>query len=514
MKTFIQKYENKIKSVVNGFDRMLFKGIYRPFSYVAGLGNYFYEQDILCKDYVGFMQEKTQQIKDYCQETIEKANRPDIYLYSSSIRKIDKAKEIAKQDKIEHDLICQFRIVEPCMSYQVVRNSETKKLQLELHERKCLHIYRYWIDPEFGFMGARIQTWFPLTCYIYINGREWLACRLKSEGIKYKKVENCFTEISDWTKAEQFLTEQTQYQWPAYLERIIREMNPFCEEFRGKNNIEYYWTIDQSEWATDILFKNKKELQKIYPHFVVGAITTFGSKDVMRFLGKKLHGNYEDELCSDYKERDEGIRVKHTIGKNSIKMYDKHKQILRVETTMNNPVPFTVYRTKEGDPDGLKSFRPLRKGVADIPRRTEVCQACNNRYVESLAALDTNESINNFLKSVLQTKNKEGRRYRALRPWSNEDETLFEAVVDGKYSLDGFRNKNIRNALYSNCKEEDLKKYASRITRKLSLLRAHGIIKRIPKTHRYLVTGIGKKIISATLKYQRMSLHDLNKLVA
>ena len=84
----------------------------------------------------------------------------------------------------------------------------------------------------------------------------------------------------------------------------------------------------------------------------------------------------------------EGLRVKHAVGSNSVKMYDKQGCVLRVETTINDAWDIKVYRPKEGDSGGGKGWRYLRKGVADLYRRAQFSQSANERY---LAALGTAE---------------------------------------------------------------------------------------------------------------------------
>lgn len=159
--------------------------------------------------------------------------------------------------------------------------------------------------------------------------------------------------------------------------KLLREAS--TEEARRLNRpiypVDYYWSVHQSEWATDILFASPQALSEIYPQLVRAGIATFSSPDVMRFLGKRLHGNYAGELISDYKSRPEGMRVKHRAGANSVKMYDKGGRILRVETTLNDPKPFKVFRPLEGNPRGACAWRPMRKGIGDLPRRARISQA-------------------------------------------------------------------------------------------------------------------------------------------
>jgi len=89
-------------------------------------------------------------------------------------------------------LICVLTCVEPCKTYEIHRNREEKLLQLRLRLRKCKFLYHYWIDPQFGFMSARIQTWFPFSIQVCMNGREWLAHRMDEAGMDYQRYDNSF----------------------------------------------------------------------------------------------------------------------------------------------------------------------------------------------------------------------------------------------------------------------------------------------------------------------------------
>ena len=200
-----------------------------------------------------------------------------------------------------------------------------------------------------------MQTWFPFAIQICLNGREWLARQLDSLGVSYERLDNCFLEVADWQQAQSLLDQQVEFAWPAALQRIAARIYPTFAEVFGDYPVAYYWTVYQSEWATDVMFRSSRALAALYPRLVEAGIGTFASPDVMRFLGKKLHGNFAGEVISDYRRRREGIRLKHWMGANSIKMYDKHGRSLRVETTINDPSPFKIVRAAEGNPDGARS---------------------------------------------------------------------------------------------------------------------------------------------------------------
>ena len=361
-------------------------------------------------------------------------------------------------------------------------------------------------------MGTRIQTWFPYTCYIYLNGREWLEKMMLKNKLSYNKIDNCFIDISDFNKAQQLFEKQLKIDWPKKMERIARRINPLYKEFKRKKGLEYYWTIDQSEWATDIVFKSKEKLKEIYNIVVKDSITLYSAKDIMRFVGKKLHGNFKGEITSHYKDRPEGIRIKYSVKSNSIKMYDKQGIILRVETTINNPYCFKMYREKEGANDNPGIY-PVRKSVADIYRRSNISENCNQRYLDSIASLKTEESFYKLISPVCSATIYNNRRARAIRPWEEYDSKIIQTIGNGNFIINGFRNKQIRENIFPDAADEkELKKASSKITRYLWILRAHGIIKKIPGTYRYQLTDQGRKIIPAVLKTMNLSMEQLSKV--
>jgi hypothetical protein len=209
-------------------------------------------------------------------------------------------------------------------------------------------------------------------------------------------------------------------------------------------------------------------------------------------------GKFLGEVHSSLKRRPEGLRLKHFVNGNSLKLYDKEGSVLRVETTINHPEQFKVWRAKENDPEQKKAWRELRRGVADLPRRAQVSQAANERYLNALAVVDERTPLSQEAQTICQRVRKDGQSYRALNPWSNKDALILEAVNRGEFALNGFRNRDLRTLLFrSHTTEEDQKRRAAVVTRQIRLLRAHSLIRKVSGTHRYVVTQKGRKIITA-----------------
>ena len=218
---------------------------------------------------------------------------------------------------------------------------------------------------------------------------------------------------------------------------------------------------------------------------------------------------------SSLKGRPEGLRLKHQANGNSIKLYDKQGSVLRVETTLNRPHQFRVYRASERDPEGKKGWQVLRKGIGDLHRRAEICEAINERYLEALASAGVRQSAGQLAQAVCRPLRQEGRRYRGLNPWSEPDAALLQLINRGEWTVSGFRNRDLRTALYPHRADlTELCRQSGRISRALALLRAHGIIKRVSGSYRYQLTTQGRRIVTALLAARQANVEKLMALAA
>lgn len=516
MKRFIQRFSDKIIGVLSGFDRLVLRGSLRRISFPEGMMSFLWHKQVLLKEFKSYTQSVTEQLKEASCEVADRQKRPIQYLPSSKTDKEALARKIAEKDHITEGLIAVFSCVELCQSFQIHRNAQTKKLEIECCQRKCLYLYHYFIDPQFGFMNARIQTWFPFNIQICMNGREWLAHQMDRAGLRYHRLDNCFPWIEDFDKAQTLMNHQLQIHWPKALDRIVRMLNPVHGKIFKGFPVQYYWSTYQSEWATDLPFKSAADLASIYPALILHGITTLSSPDVMRFLGRKPHGCFKGDVVSDFKHRAEGVRIKHRVGENAVKMYDKFGTIIRVETTMNDPYDFKAFRPKENDPGGECAWRRLRKGIADLHRRAQICQASNERYLDAQAAADTSTPIGDLVRSICAPTTYNNQRIRALRPWSQEDVELLRAVSRGEFCVNGFRNRDLQTLLFAGPANDpnEKKRRSGRVSRLLRMLRAHHLIRKVPRTYRYVLTSKGRDIIAAVLTTQRVTLEQLNKVAA
>jgi hypothetical protein len=480
---------------------------------------------LLYKDFKAFATNLTQRIKDGALAMAEKAGRPFLYLSSCNTRKESLAKALIERDGLQEGLVGIFGCVEPCQTFFLRGNHQTKKLEFKLQNGKCQHFYFYHLHRDFGLMHLRLQSWFPFQVHVCLNGRHWLARQMDRYQMDYTKKENCFTRIPHVAGAQRLLNKQLDQDWPQILERILRQNHPLASEICRPLGLDYNWSTQESEYATDIMFASAQRLTCIYPALTRHAITSFSSADVMRFLGHRVKAQVDPrfggQVLSELKHRPEGLRVKHSVQTNSIKMYDKQGSVLRIETTINQPRDFRVFRAAQAGPHGRaveqdkKSWRYMRRGVVDLKRRAEVSRAANERYLSALAATHGKQPIGPYTDSLCKPICRDGRRVRALNPWSPHDAALLQAVNRGEFKINGFRNRDLRALLFSGSPtSQEQKRRASVVTRKLALLRAHGLIKKVSGTHRYVLTSKGDTLITALLAARQANINQLTQIAA
>lgn len=523
MQKFIAKFNEVMQGVISGADRLVLRGSLRAIQYGFGMMGYLWHRQVPLTAFGKHALKVTHQIKEASLAEAKRLGRTIRYLPSSKTDKKALAEKIAAQDGIEEGLVCVLSCVEPCLSFDVGPNPEKKQLEVKHRLRKRLFLYHYWIHPAFGFMSARIQTWFPFQVQIYLNGREWLAQQMKREGLKYVRHENCFPWIEDYARAQALMDDQLKTDRSKELGTIAQQLNPLHAEIFGEFPADYYWSAIESEWATDVGFRGGVELQRLFPLLVEHGMTSFSSPDVMKFLGHKvtrqgeIHGNFQGEVCTDLKRRPEGVRVKHRVDQNSVKMYDKAHSapgsVLRVEMTMNNEKAYRVYRSTEGDPEGEKKWRPLRRGLADLHRRGEVSQQVNERYPDALASVDDSARLQEIPEPIEKRKQWKGRPARALHPFSQEDGALLEIVSRGEFMIGGLCNKDLQQVLFPQPAPTvvEARRRSALISRKLRLLRAHGIVHKIPGRNLYQVSPAGRTLLTAFPIARQASTNRLMK---
>lgn len=514
---FTAMFNKSIHGVLHGFDRIIIKG-HIPHFYFRNNFYYFLDQEnVKLKDFKDYVVKVTDSVKDNLESIIAKKGCYKEYIRKSGISKENIAKRVMKEKGIEEGLICALSVVEPCYALGINYNRDTKKLEKSSQYRKCLHYYFYYMDREFGFMHVKLQTWFPFNIQIYINGKSYLMQQLQKSNIKYKSYDNSITWVEDLDKAQKLSDKFHEKKWDPVFDVFAKRLNSYTsriEEIFGNNG--YKWTIQESEYASDVLYKSTEELQKHFLYFIEYASLCQMGSNIYTFFGRKLHGHCKGETVSDRKYFwNQGFRVKFSLDKNFIKMYDK-TSVLRVETTINNANAFKI---RNPNKEGTKKWVPMRKAMSNLYRYAEVAKACNLRYLNSLTSVTRNNKLDKKIEKLcnrtvvkLSVKKKsEPRKYAGFNLLSDFTCNVFNAILHGSFKIRGFKNKELRFLLielgvYSRNELNNIRKLSGKISRLIAKLRAHKIVTKLPNTFRYRVTKNGEEVIARILMFKKIDL--------
>lgn len=260
-KDFIRQNQKKIKGTLSCFDRMIFRG-YLPVQNGWQMAGFLNAHDA-GSNLKTFLTENGCALKAHAQQMAQETGRPYRYL-ARKMPMEQEAREMASKDGIEEGLVCIFSILQPCRSFSF--RYEKGQPFCRPARRKCLYLYYYFMDREFGLIHLKLQTWFPMTMQVYVNGQEWLARKLEEGGIGFTKLDNVFLDVEDLDRAQALADRFPSLRWPRILDCWTRRINPLMNGVL--KGMGYYWVTAQSEYATDVIFKSRRALEELYPRFV------------------------------------------------------------------------------------------------------------------------------------------------------------------------------------------------------------------------------------------------------
>jgi hypothetical protein len=504
MNLFVAKFTNVVKGILSGFDRIVFKGTILPLMRSKGAMDFCRSHGILNKDFKTWVTGQTGQIVGDAQRYAQMhCDQEKIPMFSSKVRKEDVAHGRQQELQVVSGLIGVWSAMESCTSYRAKFSENKNYPRLEREWMKCKHLYFYFDHAHYGFMSVRLQTWFPYSVQIALNGREWLRRSLEAADIDFVVHGNKFVHVADFERAQTLLHAQLDTQWRAVLNGFVSEVFPAREAILGAR-LPYYWTLWQSEWATDFIFPSPREIAPLADSLLRHALLTGTGPRILRYLDRPLKKDGSPrpdlpyEVLSRMQEFHEGLCVRHWVGANSVKCYNE-LNTFRVETTANDPSMFRVHRHAQGQASSEpKRLLPLRQGVADIVLRAEVSQEVNNRFMENLAATQCETPVRDLIQSVVHPFTKDGRRVRAL-DLTGKDRALLQAIAAPQFCVAGLSNKDLRQKLadksgYDKRTQEQL---AAKLTRQIRLLRDHGLLRKLPRQNRYVVTKKARELTAA-----------------
>jgi hypothetical protein len=492
---FFVKFASMISWVLSSFDRVIFKGHLRISQ------THEFEQFVdfrlkICRK--AFLSEVaprwSERLVNHAKQFAQKCSKPYEY-HSGHVDKDEWAKEKLMCSPIQEGLVGVLCVMESCPTYKLAPGPDRPRFIRRSIPQRVL--YFYFVDRQFGLMHFRMQTCAPFTCQVYVNGHDYIARQLRERGISFEQVDNAFVALGDPAAAQRAANRFAKLSWPVILERYAQRLNPLLhDELRGQT---HYWVVDQAEYATDVCFASKHALAGLFKRLLEFALLTFDPKKIFCYLGRKWHENFNGEVQTHYKSvRDPGACIKHLMKRNWLKMYDKLGLLVRVETVINQPGEFKIYRECfHRDGSKSKGWFPMCKGVGNLHHYQSHALGCNHRYLDALAAVDDPTPSYDDLKKLTEPVCRNDRSYAGFNPARTQDLQLFTAVLAGDYIAQGFYNKDIRAILSTHyATVVQRRRQSAGVGRILKRLHVRGLIAKVPNTRRWRVTTNGRRVMS------------------
>jgi len=494
MVLFTERHAASICGELSCLDRVVVSGTIPGICYADGMSSYLRIKGIRIFDYARWAEPLRDQIRQNAQAVAEQAGLSIEHLRNSKLRKESLVREILKKRGEHEGLVCIFSAMEACPSYKPWHDKPSGRTFLRGDTGKCLHYYFYFIDRDLGLCYVRVPTWAPFRLQVYFNGHGMLAAALRKRQIDARMLDNGFVQVADWPTAQR-MADHLKPQWlHRKLDRYARQFCPPVALFESG----YHWSLMQVEYATDIVFCRQQELAPIYESLVRTAVHAVKAENVAMFLGRKLHGQYRDELGNDFQTRIQGTRIKHHMGEAAIKMYDKHGLILRIETTVND-VNFFKHHRRVEHRDGSSEMKTaaLKKSIYSLPVLVELMCAANRRYLEFISTLDDPSCALKDLEKIALPVREGDRSLRGFNLFAGADLEVFQTLVRGEFNISGFKNKHLA---------QRLQQAGRQVSPLLKRLRAHGLIKKIGHCYKYYLTALGRRVAATALRLRELSI--------
>ena len=503
---FLAKFSSLIVCTLHCFDRVIFKG-HLPIAAPSELERFvdWVLKVRRCHFMNAVAPEWSERLVEHAKQFAQQAGRPYVYR-TGSFKKEQWAEGLLREQPIEQGLIGVLCTQETCNSFALIPGDKRPRFVSRPRQQRVL--YYYFLDPQLGLIHVRLQTWAPFTLQVYVNGHSWLTQQLLRLRLGFVIKDNAFVQLDDPEAAQRQADRFAKLDWPKLLNRYARQVNPLLHDELARYRVR--WFTDQAEFATDLLFKSPAALAGLYQKLVQFATVTFTPKDILSFLGRKWDRRFDGDVQTNVKtDRLLGTRIKHRMSRNWLKMYDKFGVILRVETVINRPQEFSVFRTRfHRDGKTSQGHFPMNKDTGSLVHYQEQAMACNRRYLDALAVVDDPAPAYEQLRRLTEPKVVAGRSSAGFNPARREDIRLFAAVLEGDLIARGFRNRDIRSSLFGDAAATGHRESAA-VGRLVKRLHHRHMVAKIPRTRRWRMTDSGRRLLSLTVQFYRQCWPEL-----
>src|SRR6267378_1854216 len=341
------------------------------------------------------------------------------------------------------------------------------------------HFYVYCLDADFGPFFLKFCSYFPYNAKLCINGNEWAKRQAAKAGIGFESLDNGFAAVDDPAALQAICDGLGPEQIDALLRKwLARLPHPFSAADRAAG-YRYDISILQAEFSLTQML-DKPVSGRIFFGQVIRDNLDLGRPDrISLIFGRPVYRGRKNRTPGTFATRvvTDGVTPSlHVLYKHAqIKQYHKLGRALRTETTINQTMDFG-----------------LGKRLTNLPALRQIGYTANRRLlgVQRLShdPITGADALHAACDPVTRA---DGTRIAGLRFTDPRAQALLHSLLMFRLHTAGFASKDLRELLAQSLGRPAGAITASQATYDLRRLRAHGLIERIPRTHRYQVTPAG-----------------------
>jgi hypothetical protein len=339
------------------------------------------------------------------------------------------------------------------------------------------HYYVYLVDRDFGPLFIKFCSYFPYPAKLCLNGHEWLKRQLTQREVPFEPLDNGIRASNAPARVQRIADTLDAAKIDAVFRKWLRRLpHPFAAAHRAAG-YRYQLSILQSEFAlTQVL--DRPLTGRCFFEEVIRENLDLGRPDQMQLIfnrrvTRRTPGRFRTRVLTEGVVPSLHVEYK----KSKVKQYHKEGQALRTETTINNTYDFAIGRA-----------------LRNLPALREIGFAANRRllHVESLShdCLIGEDRLHAVTSPVVT----HDQRAAGLRFGDRRVHALMHGLCLFALAPTGFRHREFRDRL-AQLQGRDPDTYsAGSMTYDLRRLRLHGLIERVPRSHRYRITATGARV--------------------
>jgi hypothetical protein len=358
--------------------------------------------------------------------------------------------------------------------------------------------YFYCLDEDFGPFFLKFCSYFPYNAKLCLNGHEYVKRQLAKEGIAFEALDNGVLSCANPQRLQQICDGLSAAKIEALLRKWLAKLpHPYSATDR-KAGYRYDVSILQAEFSlTQVL--DRPQTGRIFFEEVIRENLDLGRPDQVQLIfqrrvTQRTPGRFRTRVLTQGVVPSLHVDYKHT----KIKQYHKEGRALRTETTVNDTRDFAIGKRLHNLPALREIGLQANRRLLDVQRLSHDC----------LIGEDAFRRLN-------QPVTRAGQRASALRFADPQVQTLFGALLVFRLLPRGFSNRELRDHWAALLGKPSRSITPGQMTYHLRRLRLHGLIERLPKSHRYRATAQGwRTMLFCTRSYNRLLRPGFAELAA